>query len=354
MTTKKNNPLIFYVKIFSVLVVLVFSGFLYLWFSSWISNPDFSDDEIFVIGKGENLSKVSQQLADEKRIKSKFIFYTVSKFFGLHKKIKAGQYKLTGKESLSELFRQFSEGRFVTKKLTVPEGFTNRRIAGLVRSKLGLDSAKFMQIQQDSDFLKKMDIQAPNAEGYLFPETYEIDWGASEKEVLTLLIESNRKVWSAEMLSKMKELKLSKNQILTMASIVEGEAVKDDERKRIAGVYWNRVKKGIPLGADPTIQYLLPDGPRRLLYKDLEIKSPYNTYKNKGLPPGPIGNPGLESIIASIYPEKNDYLYFVADGYGGHVFTKTLIDHNKAVEKYKQIMKPRRLEEKRKTAGSKK
>ncbi len=348
MNKTKNNSFKLYFSLFIVFCLLLSIGFGYLWFSSWISLSNHNSSDIFVVENGETLTGVSKRLANEKRIRSRFVFYTVSKFFGLNSKLKAGQYQLEGTESFAELYRQLSEGRFVTIKLTIPEGYTNRRIAGLVRSKLKLDSLRFMELQSDPEFLKKYKIEAPIAEGYLLPETYEINWGASEEEVLDILISSNKKVWTEDLVARMKELKLTKNQVLTMASIVEGEAVLDKERERIAGVYWNRVKKGIPLGADPTIQYLLPDGPRRLLFVDLEIKSPYNTYRNKGLPPGPIGNPGAKSIVAALYPEKNDYLYFVADGYGGHVFTKTLIDHNKAAEKYKQLMKPRRLEAQKK------
>jgi UPF0755 protein len=135
---------------------------------------------------------------------------------------------------------------------------------------------------------------------------------------------------------RQEEVKLTLPQVLTLASIVEGEAHLDRERPIIAGVYLNRLKKRMRLEADPTVQYVIPDGPRRLLFSDLRYDSPYNTYLYYGLPPGPINSPGRKSILAVLYPEKHSFLYFVADGTGGHVFTKNYLEHQKAVKAYRQ------------------
>ena len=137
---------------------------------------------------------------------------------------------------------------------------------------------------------------------------------------------------------------MTMHQVLTLASIVEGESGIDEERPMIAGVYWNRLKNRMRLEADPTIQYVLPDGPRRLFHRDLRLGSPYNTYRNYGLPPGPINNPGKKAILATLYPEKHQYLYFVATGVGGHRFSRTYAEHQKAARAYRRA---RREEEKR-------
>ena len=136
-----------------------------------------------------------------------------------------------------------------------------------------------------------------------------------------------------------KKLNLSKHQVLTLASIIEGEAIYDSERAKISAVYHNRLNIGMKLQADPTIQYIIPDSPRRLLNKDLKIRSPYNTYLNWGLPPGPINSPGKSSMLAALYPEKNDFLYFVATGDGYHTFTTNEKDHNKAKKKLQKLRK---------------
>jgi len=133
-----------------------------------------------------------------------------------------------------------------------------------------------------------------------------------------------------------KKMKMTIGQVLTMASIVEGETVLDRERPIIAGLYYNRLHRGMKLEADPTIQYIIPDGPRRLFYNDLRIDSPYNTYKKYGLPPGPINNPGRKSILAALYPARHNYLYFVADGLGGHRFARTYEEHLRNVRAYRR------------------
>lgn len=331
------------VRLFTILLAV-----LYFIFGSWIS-VESGDSSLFLIKRGMSLKETSDLLKSQGRIRTSFILYHSLKLFGVQKKLKSGQYRLTGRESIVNYYSLFTEGRYETKSITIPEGYSNRKIAKLL-SGYGLDSAKFLSIQSDPILLEKFSIPATTTEGYLLPNTYEVNYDMSEYDLTVLLLGENKKIWSDSLEQEMKKRNLTKLKVLTMASIIEGEANLDNEMPRISGVYWNRIQKGIPLGADPTIQYLLPDAPRRLLYKDLEIKSPYNTYRNKGLPPGPIGNPGVKSILAALYPEKNNYLYFVADGKGGHVFTKTLIEHNQAKEKYDQIMKPRRLEQKQKKA----
>ena len=148
------------------------------------------------------------------------------------------------------------------------------------------------------------------------------------------------------MRERMDEINLTENEVLALASIIEGEAIYDSERPRISGVYHNRLKKGMRLQADPTIQYIIEDSPRRLLNKDLKIKSPYNTYLNYGLPPGPINSPGLESIKAALYPEKVDFLFFVAKGDGYHTFSKTEKEHNKAKRAFQKVRRKNKLKKK--------
>ena len=336
-------------KILQLSIITIVILALLVFYVPWISKTPKPDHDIFFVKKGESLKQVITNLKKENRIRnSSFLYYSL-RLLGTHKRLKSGQYRLNGSESIANFNTLFSEGRYETRSLTIPEGYSNKRIA-LILKKYGLDSLKFMQIQSDESLLKKYSISAKNTEGYLLPNTYEVNYDISELELTELLLKAQQSVWTEKMDADIKSRNLTRHKILTIASIIEGEAMVESEMPRISGVYWNRILKGIPLGADPTIQYLIPNGPRRVLFKDLEIVSPYNTYRVKGLPPGPIGNPGVKSITAAIYPEKHNYLYFVADGFGGHVFTKSLIEHNKAKEKYDLIMKPRREQEKKKAA----
>ncbi|MEN3037755.1 MAG: endolytic transglycosylase MltG [Candidatus Kryptonium sp.] len=230
--------------------------------------------------------------------------------------------------------------------VTIPEGLTARRIAGLLKAKIGIDSAKFIKLVNDPNFAKQLGINANNLEGYLMPDTYIFIWGDAEENVIAKMVSEFKKFYDDTLKEREKVVGLNTHQVVTLASIVEGEARFEDEKPRIAGVYFNRLRRKMPLEADPTIQYIIPDGPRRLFYKDLKIESPYNTYLNPGLPPGPVNNPSRSSILAVLYPEKNKFLYFVSDGSGRHIFSKTYEEHLKAVRRYRKILAERKNQEK--------
>jgi UPF0755 protein len=175
----------------------------------------------------------------------------------------------------------------------------------------------------------------------LFPDTYEVSFGTgkNEKEIVRTMFNEFRKRITPEMNDEMKNKKITLTELITLASIVEAETRFEPEKETIAGVYYNRLKKGMRLEADPTVQYALPDGPKkRLMFSDLKFKSPYNTYLNRGLPPGPINNPGMSSILAALNPENHNYLYFAARGDGSHRFAETFGEHKKNAELYRQYL----------------
>jgi len=215
--------------------------------------------------------------------------------------------------------------------VTLIEGWDNYQITEQLANSLDLNRRIMDSLCADSGFCNSFGIDKNNLIGYLLPDTYAFHKGFTETEVLSVLVNRTLSVFAQDSVKRAVEaINYSRDQILTLASIVEGEAIFDDERATIAAVYLNRLKKGMRLQADPTIQYIIDGPPRRLLYKDLEIDSPYNTYKYYGLPPGPINNPGLKSILATIFAEKVKYLYFVARGDGRHTFSNTLKEHNRA------------------------
>jgi UPF0755 protein len=182
-----------------------------------------------------------------------------------------------------------------------------------------------------------MGVQANSLEGYLYPDTYFFTYGVQAPEVLRTLVGHFWKVYNDSLKARTEELGWTVHQVVTLASIVEGEARVDSERALISAVYHNRLKRGMLLQASPTVQFLLPDGPRRLLKRDLEIDSPYNTYRYPGLPPGPINNPGRKSLLAALWPAPVRYLYFVANGDGTHTFSYTLAQHLRAKRKLDRI-----------------
>ena len=199
-----------------------------------------------------------------------------------------------------------------------------------------MDKEKFMKLATDRDFLNSYDIEAKSIEGYIFPDTYKIPKGVLPEDALGSMIDKMREKFSYELLSRMDEIDMSENEVLTLASIIEKEAIVDSERPMISAVYHNRLKKNMLLQADPTAIYGIKSSREKITREDLLRATPYNTYKIKGLPPGPIASPGLKSIEAALYPANVPYIYFVSLDDRSHRFSKTLEEHMQAVKQYRQ------------------
>jgi len=221
------------------------------------------------------------------------------------------------------------------KKFTVAEGMRFKNIGKLAEKELSLSSERFNEAVQNDSLLSIIGMQnkLKNLEGFLFPDTYFVPENIDEKGLVNIMFEGfMKKVFRDTLLNKYFTGQSGKlYEIITLASIIQAEAAFTDEMPVIAGVYMNRINKRMKLQADPTIQYILPDGPRRLLFSDLKIDSPYNTYLYFGLPPGPINNPGLDAIRAAVNPEEHDYIFFVAQKDRRHRFSKTYQEHQKAI-----------------------
>jgi len=294
----------------------------------------------FKIPAGSSLTSVVDSLYKRRIISSKKSMQAAAFMFGVDKNIKAGSYKIPNGLSYFALLKLFLDGSPEKQiSVTIPEGVWQFNLAQLLSDALPLDKEKLMDLSEDKVFLKSLGINAKTIEGYLLTETYYFYEDISEEEALRKLkFEMDKLFAPRSIINRMFELGMSKHEILTIASIIEGESNIVSEFPRISGVYHNRLKKGIRLQADPTIQFLKrhKSNKNRILYVDLEIDSPYNTYMYDGLPPGPINNPGKDAVMAALYPEKHDYYYFVADGKGGHIFAKTITEHNKNVSLYRE------------------
>ena len=225
------------------------------------------------------------------------------------------------------------------RTLTINPGQTIKWLGHRLQKYVYIDSTDFVNLAYNNKFADSLGLNHKNFEGYFFATDYEIYERSSPAEVIKMFYNSFKEFYTDSLKKRADELGFTTHEIITLASIIKGETHKVDEMARIAGVYYNRLRIGMRLQADPTIQYVIPGDWKRLTYKDLEMDSPYNTYKYSGLPPGPINSPGKDAILAALYPEKNNFLYFVADGEGGHLFGKSLREHNNNVKKYREYIR---------------
>lgn len=327
-------------QLFAVLalfLIIVITGYI-----TFFTPNHYSLDEpvIFEIKDGEPFLSVADRLADNKVIPNKVNFRIAAFLYGAEKKIKAARFKIPNGLSYLALLDLLVQGPAdYLRNIRVNDGQTIKWLSGKARRDLRIDSASFANTARNPEFVKSLGIEHPTMEGYLFPGNYKIYERSSPEEVIRIFYNGFTDFWNDTLKSRASEIGFSIHEVITLASIVKGETNLIDEMPRIAGVYHNRLRVGMRLQADPTIQYLLPDGWRRLLYRDLNIDSPYNTYKYAGLPPGPINNPGKNPILAVLYPETHSYLYFVADGKGGHNFGRTYSEHLKYVREYREWLK---------------
>ncbi len=294
---------------------------------------------ILKINRGEDVFEIVDWLYDKDVIDSKFMMKLAVFFTQTGSEFKAGVYKINNGQNYFDLINLLTDGTHDSQKLvTIQEGIWQNNLASLLQKELGLDSTKIVKLSSNKKYLNSLNIKENSIEGYLLPETYYFHNPNTAEQVFKKLKEAQDKLFDEDARIQMALLGMNRHQILTLASIIDGESNKAEEFKRIAGVYYNRLNSNMRLQADPTVQYLIRERKRhnKIYFKDLEIKSPYNTYIYAGLPPGPINNPGKAAIEAALYPEKNDFYYFVASGDGGHLFAKTRAQQNRNVQKYRR------------------
>lgn len=280
-----------------------------------------------VVTPGENFATVADTLVSQKVVSSRFWFSFFARIMGVDTKLISGRYDFSGCNSCHSVLDKFQRADFLRIKVTIPEGFPVWRIASLLSGKLELDSSTFVSLNHDSIFLAETGL--PCLEGFLFPETYQFAWGISEQAAAQSMINRYHSqvdtIWPDSIVDGLSQL-----DIIKLASIIEAETLLDSERVLVASVYTNRLRRNMKLDADPTIIYGLGGLNRPLYRRDLRKDTPYNTYLHKGLPPTPINSPGLDAIRAAINPAETDYLFFVANKAGGHVFSRTNAEHNRA------------------------
>jgi UPF0755 protein len=305
------------------------------------------------IPPGSGLGAVTDTLAANDVIQWPFAFKLYVRMRGADRGLRPGTYDLPAGGSWSRIVEMLTRGEVVTQRFTIPEGWTARQIGERLAAILELPADSVVGVLYDPEAAERYDVPGPTLEGYLYPATYTIPVGSRLEEVLRTMVQTYKRAWTPDLRARADSLGMSEREVVTLASIVEAEARVWTERDTIAAVYQNRLRIGMRLQADPTVQYALGERQARLLYAHIDETAdhPYNTYRIGGLPPGPIGSPSREAIRATLYPADVDFLFFVARPDGTHIFTRTFAEHNVARRQVRQATEAARQEAARREAA---
>lgn len=330
-------------KIIIILAIaaVLLGGAFYFRYQVYYSHGSFRNSKVFEIVKGEGNGAVAEKLKAEKLVSGKIYFYYYLRSHSLLNKILPGKYQLNGNMTIPEIAMLITNEENILPgyvKITFPEGWDSKKMAERLAAN-GFDGAAFLEIAKNPnpeitdkfEFLKGV----KNLEGYLFPDTYFFAKEIRAEDIVQKILDNFDQKLTAEAREAIKNQGKSISDILTMASIVEMEVKNPDDRAIVSGLYWNRIKNGQALQSDITIAYILGEKKKQYSFDDTRTLSPYNTYLNKGLPPGPIDNPGLDAIKAAIYPKDSPYNYYLSDPETGQtIFSVTLEEHNANKVKY--------------------
>ena len=293
-----------------------------------------AEDTLVTIPAGQSFSATTENLAKSHIVKYPYKFKIVARLKGYDKKLQAGEYVLSASMSPLQILQKMVNGEVKLYRLTIPEGLNLFQISDLVAT-TGLASKNdFVALAANAEFTRQLDLEAQTCEGYLFPETYFFPKNATAKTIISTMVKRFRQIFDSSWQKRAEQLGFSVHQVVILASIIEKETGAPFERPIISSVFHNRLKRKMRLESDPTVIYGLKDFDGNLKRKHLETPTPYNTYKRKGLPAGPIANPGKKSLEAALYPAKTEFIYFVSKKDQTHQFSTNFKDHNRAVQKY--------------------
>jgi len=287
------------------------------------------------IPPGATLKQISTELKNRDLIQSASSFRLLANIRKKQTQIQAGEYELSQSMLPVDILIAITSGKTVLHPVTIPEGYRITEIAELLVEKNLANKDEFIKESRNTEWIDSLNISSDSLEGYLFPETYHFSKHTPERKIIHTMVNTFKKrVINQELLGQVQESSLSLHEIITLASLIEKETGMNEERKHISSVFHNRLRKNMHLQTDPTVIYAIEGFDGNIRKKDLNIDSPYNTYRYKGLPPGPIANPGLKSITAALNPIKTNHLYFVSKKDGSHHFSSSLEEHNHAVRQY--------------------
>lgn len=294
-----------------------------------------SGPRVIEVPAHEGILGIAGRLADAQVIRSRVAFLGLSVVRGSARQLKAGEYEIPPRASTSAVLALLESGRVKQHPVLHPEGASVTELARALESERLLSAAAFLRAARDPALLRTLGIEGESAEGYLFPDTYQLVRGMAPEEIVTRMVQRLRAKLPPDVPARARQRGLTVHGLLTLASIIEREAAARDELRLVSAVFWNRLRLDMPLQADPTVQYALGKERRALTRADLQVDHPFNTYRRAGLPPGPIASPGLLAIAAALDPAPVKYLYFVKTDERRHHFSTTVQEHNAAVVRYR-------------------
>ena len=332
---KNRSKFITIIFILAALLFLV-GRYSYFHISAFIKNPlnPSAKEKIFIIKPGQNLKLIAANLEKESIISNKTYFMLFAKFKKAGRNLQAGEYLLSGAKSPEQILKILAQGKVKLYKITFPEGLNIRETALLLQNAGFCSKNEFTDLCYNTNFAESMGIEAASLEGYLFPDTYFFSKQASCKKIVQTMVDHFKNTFTKEWKRKAESKNFSIHDIVTLASIIEKETGDASERVIIASVFHNRLKRNMRLESDPTVIYGIKNFDGNIKRKHLKEKTPYNTYQIKGLPMGPIANPGALSLHAALNPASTSYLFFVSKKDTTHKFSRTIEEHNQAVRKY--------------------
>lgn len=341
---KTGNPFSWFA---GFLLLLLLSAGGVLWLYGHTPGPLTGGDVVVMIPPGSSLAAIERNLQAARVIPPDGRFRWYARLRGVASRLQAGEYVFRSGQTPEDVLQLLASGKGIRHKITVPEGYSIAQIAGLVAAEGLASREEFIALAKDPQTARQLGIEADGLEGYLYPDTYYFTRNQTAAEIIRIMAERGIKELKALMAAAPPNYGLTPHQVLTLASIVEKETGQPTERPLIASVYLNRLRLGMRLQADPTVIYGLANFNGNLTKADLRTDTPYNTYMNAGLPPGPIASPGQAAIAAVLHPASESYLYFVSRNDGSHYFSTTLAEHNRAVG----IYQPKRSAPARRSSG---
>ncbi len=323
--------------IFSIIFIIILS-LVFVWQFVYLSKSFSSEEVIFTVKKGEGSREIALNLEKAGLIKWEppFRIYVLLK--GVAGKLQSGDYQLSPSMNIPEMVNKFVNGDVIKEKITFPEGFNLKEIKKSFENSeflktIDLEQLKIINFKGEFDFLSDLPDEA-SLEGFLFPDTYFFESDMKEREIAEIFLNNFDKKITQDLREEIEKQEKTILEIVTMASLIEKEVITYEDKELVSGIFWKRLKVGQLLQSCATIAYILNTTKRQYSFEETRIVSPYNTYLNLGLPPGPICNPGLESIKAALYPKDSDYWYFLSTPEGETIFSKTFEEHNIAKAKY--------------------
>lgn len=307
-------------------------------FMLWLG-PGGQADKIVVIPPQSSVAHITGLLKTSDVIRSKTVFRVLLKLSGQDRRLKAGEYRFAPHQSITSVISKMVRGEVVHHAVTIPEGFTAGQIAHTLEQKGLCEANAFMETVHDSGLAKQLSVPADSLEGFLFPNTYQFSKGMSPRQLAERMVREFFDQLNPLLTKKGKISPEKMLQVVTMASIIEREARVDQERPLVASVFYNRLAQNKRLESCATVLYSQGRLSGSVTTEDLYFKSPYNTYRHRGLPPGPISNPGLASLQAALFPAETEYLFFVVRSDGEHVFSENFEDHKRAKWRRKKLNK---------------